>query len=68
MNKGCGLSQRVVPVVATLGAVFLCGCVHLAGTAGYWNAGPDGQPVTKQTGFDTDQVVNKGKTPGSVTF
>lgn len=56
-----------MPVVL-LCVVFLNGCVRVAGTAGYWNTGPDGQMESKQAGFDTQKLVSKGKTPRSVTI
>lgn len=54
-------------LVAVLCTIFLSGCVHVAGTAGYWKAGPEGQLQSKQAGFDTQNLVQKGKTPGSIT-
>lgn len=54
---------------AVLCAVFfLGGCVRVAGTAGYWHAGQDGQVEAKQTGFDTNALGQQGKTPGSITI
>ena len=53
--------------IAVLGTVFLSGCVRVAGTAGYWHSGQDGQLESKQAGFDTNELVQKGKTPGSIT-
>ena len=49
-------------------ALILSGCVRVAGTAGYWHAGQDGPLESKQAGFDTDTLVQKGKTPGSITL
>ena len=51
-----------------LAASFLSGCVRVAGTAGYWKTGQDGDLESQQASFDTDRLVQKGKTPGSVTI
>ena len=56
-----------VTLCAVLLTVFLCGCVRVAGTAGYWHTGQEGQLESKQAGFDTNDLVQKGKTPGSIT-
>ena len=46
----------------------LTGCVRVAGTAGYWHAGQDGDMEAKSAGFDTNSLAQKGKTPGSITL
>jgi hypothetical protein len=48
-------------------AVFACGCVRVAGTAGYWKTEPDGKTAVKQASFDTNRLVQKDEAPGSVT-
>ena len=48
-------------------AVFLSGCVSMAGTAGYWNTTPEGTTAMKQASFDTNKLVQKDEAPGSVT-
>ncbi|HXV27595.1 MAG TPA: hypothetical protein VD913_01380, partial [bacterium] len=43
------------------------GCVRVAGKAGYWHQGAeDEEPKTKQVGFDTQNIVDRDKTPGSI--
>lgn len=47
-------------------SVFASGCVRVAGTAGYWKAEPDGKTAVKQASFDTNRLVQKDETAGSV--
>ncbi len=44
-----------------------CGCVRLAGTAGYAYQGPsDESPKVKQLGFDTQRLIPSDQTPGNI--
>ena len=54
--------------VAVLCAIFLCGCARVTGGAGYWHTNPEGGITAKQGGFDTNNLVQKGKTPGSIAI
>ena len=53
--------------VAVLGAVFLCGCVRLAGTAGYAKVNADGETTVKQASFDTSDYIPESPAPGNIT-
>ena len=54
-------------LVAALCTVFLCGCVRVAGDAGYWHTHPEGETTAKQAGFDTADYVPDHSTPGKIT-
>ena len=54
--------------VAVLCAIFLCGCVRVAGGAGYWHTNPEGGTTAKQAGFDTADYVPGHSTPGKITI
>ncbi len=42
-------------------------CVRVAGKAGYWKQGPEDEaPAVKQVGFDTQNLVDRNKAPGSI--
>jgi hypothetical protein len=55
-------------LVFWLGASFIfSGCVRVAGTAGYWHANAEGEAQAKQVGFDTADLVPKGKDLGNIS-
>ncbi len=42
-------------------------CVRVAGKAGYWKQGTEDEaPAVKQVGFDTQNLVDRNKAPGSI--
>lgn len=59
--------MKIIPIL--LLCLAFSGCIRVAGTAGYYKQDSDDlSPKAKQVGFDTQNVVNKFKTPGSVEF
>jgi hypothetical protein len=48
-------------------ACVFSGCVHVAGTAGYWHADAERESQNKQVSFDTANLVSKDKDPESNT-
>jgi hypothetical protein len=47
--------------------VLFSGCVRVAGGAGYWHTGKDGQTTAKTAGFDTADYVPGSPSPGKIT-
>lgn len=62
------MNKILITIIIALCALSASGCVRLTGGAGYWHTGEEGQPQSKQVGFDTDNIVNPGKAPGKITF
>lgn len=56
----------------TVGAFFLIfllgGCVRVAGTAGYWKTGEDGETTVQRATFDTADYVSRSPSSGSIDF
>ncbi len=75
-SKGRGeqapFSKKKVPVpltlIVALCALSLSGCVRVVGSAGYTKVNADGETTEKRAGFDTDDLVRKGKAPGSIAI
>ncbi len=43
------------------------GCIRIAGKAGYWKQGAeDEEPTVKQAGFDTQDLTDRNRPPGSI--
>jgi hypothetical protein len=60
---------RKMPVLFMMAfcALSFSSCVRLSGGAGYWKAGPEGQPTAKTVGFDSADFVPGSSAPGSIT-
>lgn len=56
-----------VILFVALCVVLMPSCVRLSGGVGYSRADSEGNVKSKQAGFDTDDLVRKDKTPGSIT-
>ncbi len=52
---------------ALLCVVLFSGCVRVAGGAGYWHTGQDGQTTAKTAGFDTADYIPGSPAPGKIT-
>lgn len=60
-------SSFVILSFLSIVCCLLSGCIRVSGTAGYYGKGAEGEaPKAKQVGFDTQNVVNKFKTPGTI--
>lgn len=68
MSRVCRILYGMLIGVVALGLPLFSGCVRAVGTAGYWHTGQDGQLESNRAGFDTNDLVRKGKTPGSITI
>jgi hypothetical protein len=54
-------------ILCLSGAGIFSGCVHVAGTAGYWHTNTEGETQAKRAGFGTANLVPKDKDQGSIT-
>ncbi|OQA56118.1 MAG: hypothetical protein BWY42_01158 [Candidatus Omnitrophica bacterium ADurb.Bin277] len=50
-----------------LAVIFLCGCVRLTGSAGYWKTDPEGETKSKRAAFDTAEFLPGSPHSGSIT-
>ena len=62
------LAIRFLGLLSIVYCLCSCGCIRVAGSAGYWHKNPDEETVkSKQVGFDTEEITHPGKEPGSIT-
>lgn len=61
--------RRILPctLYTVLCTVLLSGCVRVAGTAGYWKTGADGDATAKRASFDTADFMPGSPPPGDIT-
>ncbi len=67
MNSAHRTLCLMMTLCVVLSAVFLGGCVRVAGGAGYWHTDQAGETTAKKAGFDTANLIADHSAPGKIT-
>ena len=61
-------TKKKIASLLLVSCLLFSGCVRVAGKTGYWYKGSeDEEAKAKQVGFDTQDLVDPNRAPGSIT-